>query len=44
MILGHWFLGLDQQQSLYHSDYIKNKVKDKNYKIIKEQYIDCFFY
>ena len=39
----HWFLGLDQQQSLYHSDYIKNKVKDKNYKIIKEQYIDCFF-
>ena len=37
------FLGSEYQQSLYHSDFVTNKLKQKKFEDIKEKYIETFF-
>tara|TARA_Y100000389_G_scaffold203882_2_gene253932 strand:+ start:3912 stop:4724 length:813 start_codon:yes stop_codon:yes gene_type:complete len=37
------FIGLEHQQSLYHSDYVINKLKNGQFEDVKEKYIQPFF-
>jgi hypothetical protein len=38
-----YFLGLDLQQSLYHSSFVTSKLENKQFDDVKQKYIDSFF-
>jgi len=37
-----WFLGIELHQTLYHGNYIQNKLKKGNFSLIQEKFIDSF--